>query len=66
MAISGGFLNLLGQKISRRRFTAYFSSVGLASTLLPGILWAKVQETDQPINKAVIRPALSLPMKNVK
>ncbi len=57
MAISGGFLNLLGQKISRRRFTAYFSSVGLASTLLPGILWAKVQETYQPINKAVIREA---------
>ncbi|MEE2992703.1 MAG: amidase family protein [Gemmatimonadota bacterium] len=57
MAISGDFFDLLGQEISRRRFTAYFSSVGLASTLLPGILWAKVQETDQPINKAVIREA---------
>ena len=57
MSISGDFFDLLGQEISRRRFTAYFSSVGLASTLLPGILWAKVQETDQPINKAVIREA---------
>jgi Asp-tRNA(Asn)/Glu-tRNA(Gln) amidotransferase A subunit family amidase len=26
----------------RRRFLAYFSSIGLGSTLLPGVLWAKV------------------------
>lgn len=29
---------------TRRRFLAYFSSVGLAPTLLPGVLWAQVQE----------------------
>jgi len=28
--------------IDRRAFTAYFSTIGLGSTLLPGILWAKV------------------------
>ena len=28
--------------IGRRAFTAYFSTIGLGSTLLPGILWAKV------------------------
>jgi len=29
---------------SRRSFIGYFSSIGLASTLLPGALWAQVQE----------------------
>jgi len=29
---------------SRRQFIGYFSSVGLSSTLLPGVLWAEVQE----------------------
>jgi len=31
-------------QLTRRRFLAYFSSIGLASTLLPGILWSKFQE----------------------
>jgi Asp-tRNA(Asn)/Glu-tRNA(Gln) amidotransferase A subunit family amidase len=29
---------------NRRRFLAYFSSVGLSSTLLPGALWAQTQQ----------------------
>ncbi len=29
---------------TRRRFLAYFSTAGLGSTLLPGVLWARVQE----------------------
>jgi Asp-tRNA(Asn)/Glu-tRNA(Gln) amidotransferase A subunit family amidase len=28
----------------RRRFLAYFSTIGLGTTLLPGVLWAKVVE----------------------
>jgi Asp-tRNA(Asn)/Glu-tRNA(Gln) amidotransferase A subunit family amidase len=28
--------------LDRRAFTAYFSSIGLGATLLPGVLWAKV------------------------
>ncbi len=28
----------------RRRFLAYFSTVGLGSTLLPGVLWARVSD----------------------
>jgi Asp-tRNA(Asn)/Glu-tRNA(Gln) amidotransferase A subunit family amidase/Asp-tRNA(Asn)/Glu-tRNA(Gln) amidotransferase C subunit len=32
------------QAPDRRRFLAFFSSIGLASTLLPGVLWARVQE----------------------
>ena len=29
---------------TRRRFLAYFSGAGLTSTLLPGTLWARMQE----------------------
>src|SRR5215470_14501923 len=29
---------------SRRQFIGYFSSIGLSSTLLPGTLWAGMQE----------------------
>src|SRR5438874_9575484 len=29
---------------SRRQFIGYFSSIGLSSTLLPGVLWSQVQE----------------------
>jgi Asp-tRNA(Asn)/Glu-tRNA(Gln) amidotransferase A subunit family amidase len=31
-------------RATRRRFIAYFSSAGLSTTLLPGVLWAKLQE----------------------
>lgn len=34
----------LKQIVSRRRFFAYFSSIGVSSTLFPEILWAKFQE----------------------
>ena len=33
--------------LDRRRFLAYFSSVGLGSTLLPGVLWAKVANGEE-------------------
>jgi Asp-tRNA(Asn)/Glu-tRNA(Gln) amidotransferase A subunit family amidase len=36
------------QPDSRRRFLAYFSSVGLSSTLFPGVLWAQAQERPEP------------------
>src|SRR5688572_25508513 len=29
----------------RRRFLAYFSGVGLTSTLLPGVLWAQLEQS---------------------
>ncbi|MFQ6113971.1 MAG: amidase, partial [bacterium] len=47
--------------LTRRRFLAYFSSIGLSSTLLPGILWAKVQEEKvQKLNKAMLQEAEKL------
>ena len=33
---------------TRRRFIAQFSSLGLGGTLLPGILWAEMQQTGTP------------------
>ena len=42
----------------RRRFLLQFSCLGLSSTLLPGVLWAKVQEgRAQKITKAMLRDA---------
>lgn len=37
-----------GLELTRRRFLGYFSAVGLSSTLLPGALWARFQESDEP------------------
>ncbi len=42
----------------RRRFLQQFSSLGLSSTLLPGVLWAKVHQAQpQTITKAMLRDA---------
>ncbi len=38
----------LQHELTRRRFLAYFSSIGLSSTLLPGVLWARVQQQAEP------------------
>ncbi|HXA85027.1 MAG TPA: amidase, partial [Candidatus Dormibacteraeota bacterium] len=32
----------------RRSFLAYFSSLGLTSTLFPGVLWARLSEGNTP------------------
>ncbi|MBI4472686.1 MAG: amidase [Acidobacteria bacterium] len=46
---------------SRRRFMAYFSSIGLGSTLVPGILWARMQDAGaQQINLEMLTNALKL------
>jgi len=40
---------------SRRHFLAFFSSLGLSSTLFPGVLWAQVQEkAAQKITKEMV------------
>jgi Asp-tRNA(Asn)/Glu-tRNA(Gln) amidotransferase A subunit family amidase len=35
--------------VSRRRFIAAFSGLGISSTLLPGVLWALVQDQEEPV-----------------
>src|SRR5437867_3362016 len=47
--------------ITRRRFVTYFSSVGLSSTLLPGVLWARLQEERaEHITAAMLKDALAV------
>src|ERR1700733_13780450 len=36
------------KKENRRRFLAYFSSAGLTSTLLPGVLWTQLEAQQDP------------------
>src|SRR5712691_6267616 len=46
---------------TRRRFITYFSSVGLSSTLLPGVLWARLQEERaERITAAMLKDALAV------
>jgi len=45
----------------RRRFLAYFSSLGLTSTLFPGVLWARLQNGGTPqITKEMLRDAAAV------
>ena len=46
---------------TRRHFIAQFSSLGLAGTLLPGVLWAEVQQTGaQTITAEMLNNALAM------
>ena len=49
----------MAPQIDRRAFTAYFASIGLGSTLLPGILWAKATNGEE-ITAATIAAAEEL------
>ena len=45
----------------RRSFLAYFSSLGLAPTLFPGVLWAKLEEQKpRTITKEMLRTAAAV------
>lgn len=49
------------KSLTRRRFLGYFSSLGLSTTLFPGLLWAKNQEAkEQKISKEMIQEAEQL------
>ena len=46
---------------TRRRFIAQFSSLGLGSTLLPGVLWAEMQQTGaQQITAEMLAHAIAM------
>src|SRR5512136_1379041 len=42
---------LMNVTTDRRSFLAYFSSLGLTSTLFPGVLWARLSEVKAPEGK---------------
>jgi Asp-tRNA(Asn)/Glu-tRNA(Gln) amidotransferase A subunit family amidase len=41
----------------RRAFMGYFATIGLGSTLLPGVLWAQQQQQGTPITKEMLASA---------
>ncbi len=46
---------------TRRRFIAYFSGLGLGASLVPGVLWARMQDSGaQTITLAMVTDALKL------
>ena len=46
---------------TRRRFLATFTATGLGATLVPGVLWARVQDTGAPkITLAMVNEALKI------
>src|SRR5437899_994020 len=48
-------------RADRRGFIAYFATLGLSSTLLPGVLWARVQEDKADrITPAMLKDALAV------
>lgn len=44
----------------RRAFMSYFAGVGLSTTLLPGVLWARLQQQEDKITKAMLKDAEAL------
>jgi Asp-tRNA(Asn)/Glu-tRNA(Gln) amidotransferase A subunit family amidase len=45
------------ESVDRRAFVAYFSSIGLGTTLLPGVLWAQSQQDPGRVTKEMIADA---------
>src|ERR1041385_1779321 len=46
---------------TRRRFMAHFASIGLGSTLAPGIIWARMQDAgEKKITLAMVTDAMKL------
>src|SRR5256885_16338370 len=46
---------------TRRRFMAHFAGIGLGTTLVPGILWARMQDAGaQTVSLAMVTDALKL------
>lgn len=43
--------------LDRKAFLGYFSSLGLGSTLLPGVLWSEVRDQEAPITVETIEEA---------
>ena len=46
---------------TRRRFMAHFAGIGLGSTLVPGVIWARMQDQATPrVTAAMVKEALRL------
>jgi Asp-tRNA(Asn)/Glu-tRNA(Gln) amidotransferase A subunit family amidase len=46
---------------NRRRFLAYFSGIGMSSSLLPGVLWAQIEQDSAPhVTDEMLKSALAI------
>ena len=46
--------------LSRRRLLEYFGSIGLSATLLPGVVWAQVQQPGAKLTRDMLRGAAAV------
>lgn len=46
-----------GAPVDRRHFMAYFSAIGLGGTLLPGVLWARIQGAREVTKEMIAQAA---------
>jgi Asp-tRNA(Asn)/Glu-tRNA(Gln) amidotransferase A subunit family amidase len=52
---------MLNLEETRRRFIGHFAGIGLGSTLLPGVLWARMEQTGaQRIDAEMLKSALAV------
>src|SRR5690349_2635143 len=51
----------VAQAETRRRFLAHFSSIGLGSSLVPGVLWGQMQQSGaEDVTPEMVHDALAL------
>src|SRR5215831_959608 len=54
-------MNIKNLNETRRRFMTHFAGIGLGATLVPGVLWARMQDAGaQDITVAMITDALKV------
>src|SRR5579872_4939062 len=54
-------INVENNDETRRRFIGFFSGIGLGATLLPGVLWAQLQQDGaQTVTLPMLQSALAL------
>src|SRR5262245_41898986 len=59
--LSNGGKAMIDSNETRRRFMAHFAGIGLSSTLLPGVLWAGMQQSGaQRVTSGMMAEALKL------
>src|SRR5580704_2158434 len=52
---------MLDSNETRRRFMAHFATLGLSTTLLPGVLWAGMQQAGaQKVNSEMLKESLAI------
>ena len=52
---------MASRETTRRRFIAYFASIGFGATALPEVLWARMEQSESPkITLEMVKDALAM------